>query len=174
MFPDQFKTARLALRPIEAGDATAIFESYAQDPVVSRYLVWRPHLSITDTQTYIGYCLEEVSSRTYVLLEREGGQLVGCLDTRLEDSHRIGFGYVLSRPQWGKGLMTEALSAVVTWALQQDRVWRVGAVCDVENPGSARVMEKAGLRREGILQKWLIHPNLGPEPRDCFSYARVR
>jgi len=48
------------------------------------------------------------------------------------------------------------------------------AVCDVENIASARVMEKAGLSREGVLRRWLVHPNLGPEPRDCYGYARVR
>jgi len=57
MFPDQFETARLLLRPIEPGDAVAIFEGYAQDPAVTRYLAWCPHLSIADTQAYIASCL---------------------------------------------------------------------------------------------------------------------
>jgi RimJ/RimL family protein N-acetyltransferase len=70
--------------------------------------------------------------------------------------------------------MSEALSEVVTWSLRQDGVWRVGAACDVENPASARVMEKAGLAREGVLRRWLVAPNLGPEPRDRFSYALTR
>jgi Acetyltransferase (GNAT) domain len=70
--------------------------------------------------------------------------------------------------------MTEVLAEVVNWALRQPSAFRIGAVCDVENIGSARVMEKAGLVREGLLRRWLIHPNVGNEPRDCFSYARVR
>jgi hypothetical protein len=35
-------------------------------------------------------------------------------------------------------------------------------------------MEKAGLQREGLLQRWGMHPNMGDAPRDCFSYAKVR
>jgi ribosomal-protein-alanine N-acetyltransferase len=70
--------------------------------------------------------------------------------------------------------MTEVLAEVVTWALKQPSVFRISAVCDVENIGSARVMEKAGLVREGLLRRWLMHPNVSDEPRDCFSYARVR
>jgi hypothetical protein len=35
-------------------------------------------------------------------------------------------------------------------------------------------MEKAGMLREGILHRWLVHPNLGAEPRDCFCYALAR
>jgi [ribosomal protein S5]-alanine N-acetyltransferase len=70
--------------------------------------------------------------------------------------------------------MTEALTEVVSWALQQPSIFRIGAVCDVENIASARVMEKAGLLREGLLRRWLVHPNVGDDPRDCWSYARVR
>jgi RimJ/RimL family protein N-acetyltransferase len=70
--------------------------------------------------------------------------------------------------------MTEALTEIVQWALAQPAIFRIGSVCDVDNIGSARVMEKAGLVREGVLRQWLIHPNISKEPRDCFSYARVR
>jgi len=80
MFPNQFETARLLLRPIEPGHAVAIFEGYAQDPAVTRDLAWCPHLSIGDTQAYIASCLGEAPLRTYVLLEPKGGQLLGCLE----------------------------------------------------------------------------------------------
>jgi [ribosomal protein S5]-alanine N-acetyltransferase len=58
--------------------------------------------------------------------------------------------------------------------MRQPDVWRIGDVCDVENVGSARVMEKAGLTREGLLRRWMMHPNVSDAPRDCFIYARVR
>jgi [ribosomal protein S5]-alanine N-acetyltransferase len=70
--------------------------------------------------------------------------------------------------------MTEVLTEVVNWALNQPGTFRIGAVCDVENIGSARVMEKAGLFREGVLRRWLMHPNISDEPRDCFIYARTQ
>ena len=174
MFPDRFETRRLILRPVEAGDAEAVFEGYAQDPAVTRYLVWRPHVSIAESHAFIARCLATPTALAYVLVERENGRLVGCLEVRQEAPHRVGFGYVLARPWWGRGLMTEAVSEVANWSLRQEAIWRVAATCDVENVASARVMEKAGLVREGILRRWLVYPNLGPEPRDCFSYAMVR
>ena len=70
--------------------------------------------------------------------------------------------------------MTEVLTHVVEWALRQPGIWRIGDVCDVENTASARVMEKAGLQREGVLRRWSVHPNLGEAPRDCIGYAKVR
>lgn len=84
------------------------------------------------------------------------------------------FGYVLARPQWGQGLMAEALRFGVDWALSQPEVFRAYSFCDVENPASARVMEKAGMAREGILRRYHTCPNLSPEPRDCILCARVR
>jgi len=44
----------------------------------------------------------------------------------------------------------------------------------VENLASARVLEKAGMHREGMLRRWSVHPNVSPEPRDCLCYAIVR
>ena len=70
--------------------------------------------------------------------------------------------------------MTETLSEVAVWALHQPSIFRIGAVCDVDNIGSARVLEKSGFVREGVLQRWLVHPNVSGEPRDCYSYGRAR
>ena len=58
--------------------------------------------------------------------------------------------------------------------MAQPLVFRISAVCDVENVGSARVLEKSGFVREGVLRRWMMHPNVSNEPRDCYSYARVR
>ena len=86
----------------------------------------------------------------------------------------VEVGYVLARPYWGKGYMTEVLCAIIEWALAQPDIFRVQAVCDVENIASARVMEKAGMTREGTLRRYVSHPNLSNEPRDAYIYAAVK
>jgi RimJ/RimL family protein N-acetyltransferase len=176
MLPDGFETARLILRPTAKGDAPAIFTGYAQDPIAVRFLTWCPHGALSETEDYIARCMAAPpdQSRTYVLIGRSESQLLGAFELRRPKRHMLDFGYVLARLYWRRGLMTEALVEVVDWAMRQDSIWRIGAVCDIENPASARVMEKAGLQREGILRRWIIHPNIGPEPRDCFSYAKIR
>jgi RimJ/RimL family protein N-acetyltransferase len=176
MLPDGFETARLILRPVARGDAPAIFAGYAQDPEVVRYLMWRPHQKLAETEAYIAECLAAApnKSRTYALMERTEGRLLGAFALRRPEPHRLDCGYVLARPSWGQGLMTEALTEVTLWAMRQDDIWRIGAFCDCGNVASARVMEKAGLELEGILRRWLVHPNVSTEPRDCFSYALVR
>lgn len=174
MFPDTFQTARLILRPITPADAGPIFDGYAQDPEVTRFLTWRPHTSIEQTRAYIAHCTAATSSRTYVLVGRHDGTPHGAFGLRQAGGGSLGFGYVLARSSWGHGLMTEALTAVTLWALGQPGVWRIGDVCDAENLASARVMEKAGLSREGVLRRWACHPNVSNEPRDCIVFAKVR
>ena len=174
MFPAGFQTPSLTLRPIAPADAGPIFDGYAQDPAVVRYLTWLPHSGIEDTHAYIARCMAATLSRTYVISTTQNDKLIGAFDLRHEASFKVGYGYCLAREAWGHGYMTEALTEIAAWVLAQDHYWRIGAVCDVDNPGSARVMEKAGLTREGLLRKWGLHPNLGPEPRDCYIYAKVR
>ena len=70
--------------------------------------------------------------------------------------------------------MTEAAQALVEWALSQPEIYRVWAVCDVENTNSAKVRERVGMRREGILRRWIIHPNIDAVPRDCYCYAMAK
>ena len=176
MLPGSFETARLILRPVARGDAPAILASYAQDPEAVRFLIWHPHRGLADTEAYIADCLAAPAdkSRSYALIAREDGQLLGNFALRRPEPHRLDCGYVLARPYWGRGLMTEALSEAARWAMRRGDIWRIGAVCDAENRASARVMEKAGLAREGVLRRWLVHPNISGEPRDCFSYALTR
>ena len=176
MLPETFETTRLLLRPVSVVDVDAIFHSYTQDEEVARYLIWRPHRSRSETQAYVDRCIAtpwEVE-RTYILAGREDKVVRGAFALRQRAPHRLDCGYVLARRWWRRGLMAEVLTEVTVWALRQPSVFRVGAVCDVENIGSARVLEKSGFVREGLLRRWLIHPNISDEPRDCYSYARVR
>jgi RimJ/RimL family protein N-acetyltransferase len=174
--PPQIATPRLRLRRLAAEDAPAIFAGYAQDPEVTRYLVWPPHRSIAETETYLASRIaawEDGAGFTYALALGADPAAVGAIELR-PDGHRVEFGYVLARAHWGRGYMAEALRHLVDWALAQPGVWRVWSVCDAENRASARVMEKAGLAFEAVLRRWAVHPNLSPEPRDCRVYARVR
>jgi RimJ/RimL family protein N-acetyltransferase len=90
------------------------------------------------------------------------------------DRFRADFGYAIAKPYWGNGYTTEAAKIIIQWALKQESIYRVWAICDVENLASARVMEKAGMQKEGILRRFTIHPNISAEPRDCYCYAIVK
>ena len=174
MFPETFSTARLTLRPIRSDDVAAIFNSYAQDCHVARFLTWRPHTSTDDTERFVQSCLNAQTCRTYVVIGTATDAIIGAFDLRQADETRLEVGYALARPDWGKGLMTEVLTEVTGWALRQPSIWRIGAVADMENIASMRVMEKAGMQREGVLRRWLLHPNVSDVPRDCACFSATR
>ncbi len=169
-------TARLELRPHTVDDAPAILSAYSQDREVTRYLCWRPHKDLDEARAYLGLCVdgwEQGSEHSWAITLTGSQDLIGMVQCRL-GGHKVELGYVLGRPYWGKGYMAEAVSAVMDRMLSLPDVYRVWAVCDTANAASVRVMEKAGMTCEGILKRWCIHPNLSPEPRDCFIYAKVR
>jgi ribosomal-protein-alanine N-acetyltransferase len=174
--PTQFTTARLTLRQPELADAPALFTAYAQDPEVTRFLVWRPHPDLATTETYIERCLSGWKANTeycYAITERANATLLGMISLRVRD-WSASLGYVLARSAWGQGIMPEAAQALTEFVLQQSAMYRVWAVCDVENTASARVMEKIGMLREGLMRRGVLHPNISSEPRDCWVYAKVK
>jgi ribosomal-protein-alanine N-acetyltransferase len=174
--PETFQTERLILRKPRMDDAPAIFEAYAQDPEVTRYLVWKPHEDVCETEQFLSACLElwhAGKDFAYAITLKEEKKLIGMLGLHPMNL-KVEVGYALARPYWGKGYMTEVLCAVIDWVFTQPDIFRVQAICDVENIGSARVMEKAGMPREGLLRRYVLHPNISAEPRDVYMYAIVK
>jgi len=70
--------------------------------------------------------------------------------------------------------MAEAVRRMVALAFADPAVQRVGAFCDIDNTASIRVLEKAGMSREGRRKSWLVLPAFGETPRDAYSYAIKR
>ncbi len=175
--PEEVSTPRLLLRKPKLEDAGGMFRAYTSDEGVTRFMTWQAHRSEDETLAFLRACLEEWSSGTgfpYVIEVGDGeAGPVGVLHLR-NHGHFVDFGYVIARPCWGRGYMSEALSTLVDWSLAQPQVWRASAFCDVENLASARVMEKAGMTFEGVLRRYCVHPNLSAEPRDCRIFAKVR
>jgi ribosomal-protein-alanine N-acetyltransferase len=174
--PEKIVTECLILRMPRIGDAPAIFAGWTQDPDVTRYLSWRPHQRLEQAEVFIQNCLSAWQSEArfpYMLTLRESGEVIGVIDPSFESS-KVGIGYGLARAHWGKGYMTEATRAVIDWAFQQPAIYRVYATTDVENVASRRVMEKAGMQCEGVLRKYMVHPNISDMPRDCYLYAIVK
>ena len=157
-------------------DAEAIFEQYAQDPEVTRYLNWRPHENIDTLLEFLRRCSDawkNGSAFPYVVIRKQDDRLIGMVEIRV-DGHRADLGYVFARAYWGQGYATEAVSAIVEWAVNQPGIYRVWALCDIENHASARVLEKVGMRHEGVLRRFLVHSNISDRPRDCHCYSIVK
>ena len=174
--PETFETARLILRRPRLTDASAIFAEYCQDPEATKYLIWRPHQHMQETIDFLTGCLtrwESGEEFTWGITQKGNDHVIGMVACRLR-GHTADIGYVVARPYWNQGYITEAAHAVVEWAAHLEPIFRVWAVCDTANTASARVLEKIGMTREGILRRWILHPNVSAEPRDCYVYSKVR
>jgi len=175
--PATFETSRLRLRAPVVADAVAIFDACTQDAEVARYTTWSPHRSLDETRKFLEqYCEAGWKAGTvfsWLMTISEGGYAAGIIDSRLSTC-RAEVGYVLARRYWGRGFMTEAAGAVVEWVIAQPEIHRVWATVDLENVASQRVLEKVGMVREGVLRRWVVFPNLGPVPRDVWSFARIK
>jgi [ribosomal protein S5]-alanine N-acetyltransferase len=70
-------------------------------------------------------------------------------------------------------IMSEVLPLLLEEAQRDPAVYRVYAYCHVDNTGSARVLERAGLALEGRLVRYAMFPNLSAEPQDCLLFAKA-
>jgi RimJ/RimL family protein N-acetyltransferase len=169
------ETDRLVFRRPVARDAQAIFDRYASDPDVTRYLSWPRHASIDDTRAFIEFSdaeWERWHSGPLLIFSRLEGTLLGGSGLLFETPWCAATGYVFARDAWGRGYATETLRAMVDLAVSH-RVARLYAVCHTEHGASRRVMEKCGFSYEGVLRQHTVFPNISPEPADVLSYSRL-
>lgn len=171
-FPSELSTERLNLKRLACADACDIFDAFAQDIEVARYLTWTPRQTVEQVEEFIAdrrrmWAKDE--SFAWSVRDRDGN-LVGIVEGRV-DHHRVELGYVLARPYWGQGLATEVVGCLVDAARSEPSVSCVWAYVDVDNTASSRVLEKAGLARKGLMERWAVHPNISDEPRDCWIHS---
>lgn len=175
--PATFATARLTARMPRVDDAPAVLAAYAGDAEVTRYLSWRAYDRVEPLAAFLRDCTAHWEKGTnplsWLLCLKGTNTPLGSIGLTQERG-KVMFGYVIARKFWGHGFAAEALTYLVTWSLAQPDIWRAWAYCDVENPASVRVMEKAGMTREGILRRWHVCPTIGPELRDCVVCAKVK
>jgi ribosomal-protein-alanine N-acetyltransferase len=145
------ETERLVLRRLRPEDVGDIF-AYASDPEVARSTLSEPHRSIEESEMVLGHWLERYARgwiAPWGLEHRGAGTIVGTcgfLDKYCDPPRSMEIGYAMSSRYWGRGLMTEAVRAVVDFGFRALGVERIQARCLVENVASARVLEKAGMR----------------------------
>ncbi|MTI96150.1 MAG: GNAT family N-acetyltransferase [Firmicutes bacterium] len=162
MIADVFKdlpelhTERLLLRKLKSTDADAVFQ-YASDPQVARYTTWEFHRSIEASREFVNFvlqCYEQGKVAPWALVERTGGRVIGTCGFVgwKPNQFRAEVGFALARSHWNKGFTTEAGRAVMEFAFDQG-VNRLEGRCYLDNVGSARVLEKLGMRFEGILRQ---------------------
>lgn len=174
--PAHIDTPRLALRALKMSDGPLLFERYARDWQMTRYLTWRPASVLSELEDF----LQQVQARrldrlgeAYALWRRDRACCIGTMGFEVTD-HGLSMGYALLPEHWGQGFASEALRTLVNWGLMQPGLYRVEAYHHPDNPASGRVMQKAGMIFEGCLRRHVVYPNLSDEPQNSHLYAITR
>lgn len=156
----EIKTGRLVLRRYELADAQSMYKNYATDERVTRFLNWEPYNSVEEVEAFVrGVISSYQNPDTYNWAITHDGEMIGAIsayainerDCNCEVGYNIGYDY------WNKGIMTEAMSAVITYLFDEVNMHRILAKHDVENPASGKVMQKCGMIYEGTFRKYYRH-----------------
>lgn len=146
------RTARLMLRRFRVEDAQTMYDTWASDENVTRYLTWEPHESPEQTGKLLArWCDGYSSPEVYHWAMELDGRLIGDISVvgLHERDERAELGYCMGRAYWGQGLMTEAARAVIDYLFAEVGVHSVEIRHAVKNPASGRVAQKCGLACEG-------------------------
>ncbi|MCH3971486.1 MAG: GNAT family N-acetyltransferase [Oscillospiraceae bacterium] len=153
------ETKRLLLRRFTIEDAPAMYCNWANDPQVTRYLTWQPHHSAAESERLLCvWVMLYAKPETYrwCIADKHTDEPIGCIDAVEQDRTNLcaTAGYCLTRRLWGHGIMTEALTAMEDFLFSKGGYNRIQAFHNTQNPASGKVMQKSGMRREGILRQY--------------------
>ena len=174
VFP-MIETPSLVLRGVTDADLPALFEVFA-DPEVVRYWASPPLADMDAARALLASITDGFRDRTllqWAVTRRGEDRLLGtCTLYRINHEHRrTEIGYALGRAHWGRGIMREALPAVLRFAFHSLGLHRIEADVDPRNAASARALQPLGFQLEGFLrQRYFV----GDDVQDSHIYGLLR
>lgn len=147
-------TDRLRLRPFTLEDAQAMFNNWASDPDVVKFLTWPVYKSPDTAVEILNLWTSQYGDPSFyqwAIALKETNMPIGSISVVDFENDIPEIGYCIGKPWWGKGITAEALSAVIDFLLREVGAETVTAKHAVDNPASGRVMEKCGMIRERII-----------------------
>lgn len=157
--PGPITTARLVVRLVAPDDIAGLMAVNGDD-AVTKHLPYTSWQSLTDGEAWFERMRTLAASGAalqFVIADRATGGIVGsCLLFRFEEgSARAELGYVLGRAHWGRGLMHEALTALLGHAFGAMGLRRIEAEVNPANTASVNLLRRLGFTHEGLLrQRW--------------------
>lgn len=163
---------RIALRHLDEGDVPALFAIFS-DPDVMRYWSSPPLEGLDEASKLLAHIQDGFRRRVlfqWGVARRADDRVIGtCTLFHPDlDNRRAELGYALGREHWGRGLMQEALRALLNYSFGDLHLHRLEADVDPRNASSIRMLEKLGFRQEGYLrERWLV----GGDIQDSLFYG---
>ncbi|MNW30662.1 putative ribosomal N-acetyltransferase YdaF [compost metagenome] len=149
------ETSRLIIRDLVIEDWRDV-HLYASNPKVTEYTLWGPN-NEAETKSYVNQQLEkqQANDRTdfeFAVVLKDTNQFIGGCGIYIKGSN-AEIGYCFNADYWGNGYASEASEALLRLAFEKFKVHRVYATCRPGNMGSANVLSKIGMKKEGHLRE---------------------
>lgn len=150
----QLETRRLILRRVRREDAQAMYDNWASEEQVTKYLTWPTYPSVEPAHFITDLWAKSYEKEDFyqwMIVPKELGQPIGTISVVRHDDEIASaeIGYCIGSRWWGQGLMPEALQAVIGYLFTEVGMNRIEARHDANNPKSGRVMAKCGMTCEG-------------------------
>ena len=153
------ETSRLVLRKFTMDDAQNMFENWASDPEVTKFLTWPPHSSVMVTEQILKSWLDGYAQADFyqwAIAPKEGENIpIGSISVvaRNDKAEIAHIGYCIGKRWWHRGFTSEALQAVINFLFDEVGMQRIETRHDPNNPHSGGVMRKCGMKYEGTLRR---------------------
>ncbi len=170
-------TNRLLLRRFFESDAQMMFDNWANDHDVTRYLTWPTHKDVEISKSVLAEWIDSYENKEFyqwAVVLKDINEAIGSISVvnLSNNNEHCEIGYCIGKLFWDNGITTEALKAVISYLFNEVGFERISAIHQSENIASGKVMKKAGMQYEGRKRKF--HKNLNGEFVDCDSYAILR
>ncbi len=153
------ETERLTLRAFSTADAEEL-RTAADHPVIAEGTAGVPHpYTLHDAEVFLSGRYNDFLGETggvFAVVEKASDALIGCTGIMRTRTGSAEIGYWITPSRWNRGYCTEAVMAVLKYGFDRMGLHRISALHFTENPGSGRVLEKAGMQREGLLRGYLL------------------
>ncbi|MBK5242810.1 GNAT family N-acetyltransferase [Clostridium sp.] len=171
------ETERLILRRFIESDAEDMFNNWASDSEVTKFLTWPNHGSVKISREIINTWInsyKDIENYQWAIELKESKSVIGSASLMDIDNHNehCEIGYCLGQSFWNKGIMTEAFLKIIDFAFCDLGFQRITGRHEVDNTASGCVMEKCGLAYEGTLRK-ILKNNKGILV-DCKYYSILK
>lgn len=152
------ETNRLLLRKFTLNDAQAIYDNWASDSEVTKYLMWSTHDSVTVSRDILKDWIKLYEKEDFyqwaIVFKDNKSEPIGTIGVTHQDNivGMAHIGYCIGRKYWHKGITSEALKSVMDYLFDRVEFKRIESRHDSRNPNSGAVMKKCGMKYEGTLR----------------------
>lgn len=150
------ETENLILRETKLADAQDVFQIFANDEV-TKYHDLETATHLEQAQFLIEKRAERFQNTQGIrwgIARKEDNIIIGSCGYGIKNRFQVEIGYELAREHWRKGIMTEALGAIIKWGFQQLDINRIEAMVLVDNIASIRLLKNLGFVEEGLLRDY--------------------